>query len=817
MIPIEFSFYAEFPEIPVPFFRKIALSVFLLDMLKSMNTAYYSKGTLVIGRREVVVKYIKDSLFVDLITIFPLWIHFYFGKNHQKIAFLNVLFFLKYFHFKRIRERLEEFAFFDENLLALVKLLLRIVLFSHIFACLWYFIGTTSKNSWISMANLEREDWASHYIHSFYFIIVTMNTVGFGDLKPNNDNEILFVIFFIFIGCGLFAVNLNQIGIILSNISKNSKEYHKELNLLNEFMLEKNINFELRTKIRKYLQYIWQEENLEQFGKQLNIINKLSDSLKAELLIEANGPFLRDLKLFNLNFSEETLRETVNIMNEKRYTPGDLIFSQNNIDHQSIYIIRKGEIELFNENTTSLNSIKKLHSGDIFAETSFFSGRPRSFSARSIDFSNVFVIKQEDFFRILHKNKMDLERFCQIKDNINLYEDYGDLFLKCVSCLESSHRVRECPLLHYIPKKEIVILRHIYSEDQIRKRRLRKRARKSPNSLINKLYINNISVKFQREIMNSVDNLSEEDSNNSITNNEIDIIGSKIVFQNDQTRNIIECEERNQEEQLENINKKSDDDKTMINSLEISPPDQKQPISTSKVILTKKIEKSSQRCSFGNDCESFDERGKDYENASSSNANQHRKSSLINQTKNNLSLDGILELLIENMKTGKFSDKNNLNKLHCHERIHGNLLENHLEIDQMKSYDAYFPNDNFELVLARVSEKKLLKGRRNRINNRTNISERKNYGDPRKKFEHSNSPFQRKFFKNEINLEKLIQEEQFDRHRFKEKFLKNIEKNKKKTSGFFKISNFLFEKNGKKTVLRVKRKKNQSKKLIGEK
>ena len=396
---------------------------------------------------------------------------------------------------------------------------------------------------------------------------------------------------------------------------------------------------------------------------------------------------------------------------------------------------------------------------------------------------------------------MDLERFCQIKDNINLYEDDGDLFLKCVSCLESSHRVRECPLLHYIPKKEIIILRHIYSEDQTRKRRIRIRARKSPHSLINKLYNNNISVKFQREIMNSGDNLSEDGSENSIANNEIDIIGSKIGFQSDQTKNIIEnCEERNQEE-LENTHKKSEDDKNMINSLEIS----------NKAVMAKKIEKSLQKCSFGTDCESIDERGKDYECTSS-----NRKSSLLNQTKNNLSLEGILELLIENMKTGKFPDKNKTNN---HDLIHGQFLENNLEIDQMKSYDSYFPNDNFELVLARVNEKKLLKGRKSRINNRTkNLDRKKNNGEcsPRKKFEHSNSPFQRKFFKNEINLEKLIQEEQFDRHRFKERFLKNIEKNKKKASGFFNISNFFSEKNDKKTVLRVKRKKQCGENSMGK-
>lgn len=67
--------------------------------------------------------------------------------------------------------------------------------------------------------------------------------------------------------------------------------------------------------------------------------------------------------------------------------------------------------------------------------------------------------------KILHLNKSDLERFFQIKDNINLYYDYGDLYLKCVS-VSKLLASREVEHLHYIPNREITILRHVYSNDQ---------------------------------------------------------------------------------------------------------------------------------------------------------------------------------------------------------------------------------------------------------------------------------------------------------------------------------------------------------------
>ena len=330
------------------------------------------------------------------------------------------------------------------------------------FACIWFLVGTCSdhSNSWIMKSNIQEKPWKSQYIRSFYFIIVTMNTVGFGDITPINDIEIMTIIVFIFIGCGLFAMNLSSIGQILRNLTKKSSECSKELNIINQFMSEKNVNFDLRIKIRKYLQYIWNEENLEGIEQQTQIINKLSDSLKEELLLEANGPIIRDIKLFNLNFSEESLRQMIKIMKEMKFTPGDLIFRQEDQDDKSIYIIKKGYVEIFYESSDIRSPniiVKKLGPGEIFGELAFFSNKERATCARSCDFTSIFAINKEDFLAIIEKNKKDLERFCQIRDNINVYEDYDDLYVKCYSCQENSHQVNTCPLLHYTPKKEIIL------------------------------------------------------------------------------------------------------------------------------------------------------------------------------------------------------------------------------------------------------------------------------------------------------------------------------------------------------------------------
>ena len=70
-----------------------------------------------------------------------------------------------------------------------------------------------------------------------------------------------------------------------------------------------NIGFDLKMKVRNYLEYIWQEESLQNLKETNEVINKLSHSLKNELLLHANGVVLRDIPMLNNNFSAYSMRK----------------------------------------------------------------------------------------------------------------------------------------------------------------------------------------------------------------------------------------------------------------------------------------------------------------------------------------------------------------------------------------------------------------------------------------------------------------------------------------------------------------------------
>lgn len=220
-------------------------------------------------------------------------------------------------------------------------------------------------------------------------------------------------------------------------------------------MSEKQISYELRMRVRKYLEYIYKEEKIMKSSEEAELLSKLSETLKDQLLIEANGALIRDIKFLSLNFSSETLSKTVPLLKEVHFTPGDIIFEENDVPSE-LYIIRKGEIELFVAGQSGeVKGLKKISKGGVIGEVGFFTELPRGINARCVDFSTVICLDRNKFIDLIRKSPKDFEKFCSIKDQLILYDDYGDLYNKCNGCLSKNHRLSHCPLLHYIPPKQV--------------------------------------------------------------------------------------------------------------------------------------------------------------------------------------------------------------------------------------------------------------------------------------------------------------------------------------------------------------------------
>ena len=70
-------------------------------------------------------------------------------------------------------------------------------------------------------------------------------------------------------------------------------------------MQDKNIDFELQSRVRKYLEYVLKKDVND--DQENEILGKLNKALRTEVILQSRGTTLYQSPLFKDNFSKNTL------------------------------------------------------------------------------------------------------------------------------------------------------------------------------------------------------------------------------------------------------------------------------------------------------------------------------------------------------------------------------------------------------------------------------------------------------------------------------------------------------------------------------
>lgn len=113
----------------------------------------------------------------------------------------------------------------------IIRLIMLVIFLAHLCGCGFHLVGEssgryttvvpfltspTNYRSWIHQQGLEDKEWSIRYISALYFSIISMITIGYGDIVPINFYEKIYVIGITFITCGTFAYCINTIGNIFA-------------------------------------------------------------------------------------------------------------------------------------------------------------------------------------------------------------------------------------------------------------------------------------------------------------------------------------------------------------------------------------------------------------------------------------------------------------------------------------------------------------------------------------------------------------------------------------------------------------------------
>ena len=146
---------------------------------------------------------------------------------------MTIFFFSKIFTLMKVSKRLMnrfQIRYQWKGIKNLIILFLVIFLITHITACGWFYIGNVSvstpdEKNWIKAQSLIDQSWYIKYMSSFYWSSVTVMTVGYGDITPQNYIERFYCLCVILLGCMILPYSINSIGFIIQDINREHTKF----------------------------------------------------------------------------------------------------------------------------------------------------------------------------------------------------------------------------------------------------------------------------------------------------------------------------------------------------------------------------------------------------------------------------------------------------------------------------------------------------------------------------------------------------------------------------------------------------------------
>src|SRR5262245_31487328 len=128
-----------------------------------------------------------------------------------------------------------------------------LLLTAHWLACGWLALnGNTTLADQVAVYGFRR------YLRALYWSITTLATIGYGDLTPTTDAQIVFTMVVMLLGVAVYGYVIGNVTSLLANIDLAKRHYRENMERLGAFMHYRDIPPILQRRLRDYYAYLWE-------------------------------------------------------------------------------------------------------------------------------------------------------------------------------------------------------------------------------------------------------------------------------------------------------------------------------------------------------------------------------------------------------------------------------------------------------------------------------------------------------------------------------------------------------------------------------
>ncbi|CAM6027486.1 unnamed protein product, partial [Sphagnum balticum] len=405
---------------------------FGIDIVLTFFVAYLDKRTFVMvdSLKIIAFQYIKTWLILDVASTVPFPGVAYILTGHEgkglTYGFLNMLRLWRLRRASALFARMEKDVRFSYFWVRCVKLFLVTIFVCHCAACFYYLLAVTypeskSNETWLGsiLPDFRQENLWTLYITSIYWSITTLTTVGYGDLHPVNEREMIFDSFFMLLNLALTAYIIGNMTILITRVTHRTRQYRDSVQAVMKFAKRNRLPPKLQEQMLAHMRLKFKTESLEQYETMASLPKALRANISHHLFLST----VQQVYLFQ-GTSYNFLCQLVTEMKAEFFPPREDIILFNEAP-SVFYILVSG--------TAFLTTV---HSGDVVGDIGVLCYIPQPFTVRTRKLSQVLRLDRTVFMSIVQSFPEDGKR---IVDNLlqHLRESDDPCFVELSSEIES--------------------------------------------------------------------------------------------------------------------------------------------------------------------------------------------------------------------------------------------------------------------------------------------------------------------------------------------------------------------------------------------
>eukprot|EP00937_MAST-01D_sp_MAST-1D-sp2_P004838 g4838.t1 len=317
------------------FVNRVVDLFFIVDIGVNFVRAFWDNdaGMWVTSRVRIARNYLRGWFLLDVVSILPidiLSVAMEASESGAGVGQLKILRVIRVFRLakllrvaraSRILARLEEHMAMSYCTLSLLKYAAIVVFTSHWVACAWHIVlvlesgdaaadvagGETSaaaaaaewEQNWLN-AHLGGEAAArapasERYVVCLYFALMTLSTVGYGDVVAVTTAERVFCVLLFLCGGALWAYVVGAVCAIVASLDKATNEFHLTMDELNIFMKDETLPMEMRVRLRRFFRY---SRSMQRRVYQRKLLMAMSPLLRGQVAAHAHQAWVSAVPFF---------------------------------------------------------------------------------------------------------------------------------------------------------------------------------------------------------------------------------------------------------------------------------------------------------------------------------------------------------------------------------------------------------------------------------------------------------------------------------------------------------------------------------------